>query len=63
MPGVDLSLEPGISTEVGKQLGSRGHRVIPPRDPEAAGGGMVLNTIVIDPKTGVLWGAGGVATW
>ena len=34
------------------------------RDPEGAGSaGMVLNTILIDPKTGVLWGAGGVATW
>lgn len=64
VPGVDVSLDSGISAEVAKQLESRGHRVIPARDPEAAGSsGMVLNTILIDPKTGVLWGAGGVAAW
>lgn len=66
VPGTDLSVEAGITAEVRKQLEARGHRhrIIGARETDAAGGsGNVLNSILIDPRTGALWGAGGVATW
>lgn len=64
VPGTDLSVDAGISVAVRKELEARGHRIIPPREPDASGSGAnTLNTILIDPKTGALWGAGGVATW
>jgi gamma-glutamyltranspeptidase/glutathione hydrolase len=63
VPGTDISIDAGISAEVRKQLEARGHRIIPPRDDVAGATPMPLNTILIDPKSGALWGGGGVATW
>jgi gamma-glutamyltranspeptidase/glutathione hydrolase len=63
VPGTDLTLDPGISDEVRKQLEARGHRIIKPRENPTAGFTPVLNTIVIDPKTGALWSGGGAAGW
>ena len=63
VPGTDLSVEAGISAEVRKGLEARGHRLIAARPTDPPGGGSVLNSILIDPRTGALWGAGGVATW
>jgi hypothetical protein len=48
---------------VRKQLEARGHRIIPPHEDAVAGPTTVLNTILIDPKSGALWGGGGAATW
>jgi gamma-glutamyltranspeptidase / glutathione hydrolase len=61
VPGTDLALDGGVSAEVRKELESRGHRIIAGATGE--GGGAALNSILVDPKTGALWGAGGVATW
>ena len=63
VPGTDITLDTGISAEVRQQLTARGHRTIPPREDASGAATMILNTILIDPKTGALWGAGGVATW
>jgi gamma-glutamyltranspeptidase / glutathione hydrolase len=63
VPGTDLSLDNGIREPVRKELEARGHRVIPARDETTPGGGSVLNSILIDPRNGVLWGGGGVVTW
>ena len=63
VPGTDISVDAGISMEVRKQLEARGHRIIPPREDVAGESPMALNTILIDPKSGALWGAGGVGTW
>ena len=63
VPGTDISVDAGISMEVRKQLEARGHRIIPPREDAAGESPMALNTILIDPKSGALWGAGGVGTW
>lgn len=63
VPGTDLTVDPGISEEVRKQLEARGHRIIVPRENPAAGFTPTLNTIVIDPKTGALWSGGGAAGW
>jgi gamma-glutamyltranspeptidase/glutathione hydrolase len=63
VPGTDLSVDSGISAEVRKQLEARGHRIIPPREDAVAGPTTVLNTILIDPKSGASWGAGGAVTW
>ena len=63
LPGTDLSVDAGIPESVRKQLEARGHRVIAAAENASGSGGMVLNSILIDPKTGALWGGGGVATW
>ncbi len=63
VPGTDISVDTGISAEVRKQLEARGHRIIPPREDVAGESPAPLNTILIDPKSGALWGGGGVATW
>lgn len=64
VPGTDLSLDAGFAADVRKELEARGHRLIEAREADAAGGsGNVLNAILIDPRSGALWGAGGVATW
>ena len=57
VPGTELSLDAGIPTEVRQQLEARGHRPIP------GGRGRPLNVILVDPKSGALWGTGEVATW
>ena len=46
-----------------KQLEALGHRIIPGREDPSGGGSNILNTILIDPKSGALWGAGIVSTW
>jgi gamma-glutamyltranspeptidase / glutathione hydrolase len=63
LPGTDLSMDAGIPEDVRKHLEARGHRLIPAPENPAGSATMVLNTILIDPKTGALWGGGGVATW
>jgi gamma-glutamyltranspeptidase/glutathione hydrolase len=63
VPGTDLSLEGGFSDDVRKSLDARGHRLIPGRDTEGGAPGNVLNAIVIDIRSGALWGSGSVATW
>jgi gamma-glutamyltranspeptidase/glutathione hydrolase len=59
VPGTELSLDQGISDEAELYLKDRGHRLIYSR----GSGTRALNTILIDPKSGALWGSGGVATW
>ena len=62
VPQTDLTLDPGITPEVRKELEKRGHRFIAQRaDPP--GYTSVLNTILIDPKTGALWSGGAAAGW
>jgi gamma-glutamyltranspeptidase/glutathione hydrolase len=64
VPGTDLSADSGIREPVRKKLEEMGHRVIPGREDETSGGaGNVLNSILIDPRYGTLWGGGGVVTW
>jgi gamma-glutamyltranspeptidase/glutathione hydrolase len=63
VPGTDLTVDSGISAEVRKELEARGHRIIAPPDNPNAGSTPVLNTILIDPKTGALWSGGGAAGW
>jgi gamma-glutamyltranspeptidase/glutathione hydrolase len=63
VPGTDLTVDSGISAEVRKELEARGHRIIAPADNPNAGSTPVLNTILIDPKTGALWSGGGAAGW
>jgi len=63
VPGTDLTVDPGITPEVRKQLETRGHRLIAPRDEPVPSNTSVLNTILIDPKTGALWSGGGAAGW
>lgn len=63
LAGTDVSVDVGITTEVRKQLEARGHRIIAAPENASGSGGMVLNTILIDPKSGALWGGGGVVTW
>jgi gamma-glutamyltranspeptidase/glutathione hydrolase len=62
VPGTDLTIDPGIPDDVRKELEARGHRIITPRENPAPGFTPILNTIVIDPKSGALW-SGGVAAW
>jgi gamma-glutamyltranspeptidase/glutathione hydrolase len=63
VPGTDLALDSGMPPERRKQLEALGHRIIPGREDPAGGGGNILNTILIDPRSGALWGAGIVSTW
>ena len=64
VPGTDLSLDGGIRETVRKKLEAMGHRVIPGREEDGSGGGgNVLNSILIDPRHGTLWGGGGAVTW
>lgn len=63
VPGTDLSLEGTFPENVRKTLEGRGHRLIPGRDMEGGSPGNVLNAIVIDIRSGALWGSGSVATW
>jgi gamma-glutamyltranspeptidase/glutathione hydrolase len=62
VPGTDLAIDAGIAADVRKELEARGHRLIGGAEDGGAGTN-VLNLILIDPKSGALWGAGGVATW
>jgi len=61
--GTDLSLDDGIPPNVRKELEARGHRLIAPRENVGGAATNVLNTILIDPKSGALWGGGGAVTW
>jgi gamma-glutamyltranspeptidase/glutathione hydrolase len=63
VPGTDLSLEGTFPNEVKTALDARGHRLIPGRDTDGGNPGNVLNAIVIDIRSGALWGSGSVATW
>ena len=63
VPGTDLALDSGMPPERRTQLEALGHRIIPGREDPAGGGGNILNTILIDPRSGALWGAGIVSTW
>jgi gamma-glutamyltranspeptidase len=63
VPGTDITMDAGITPEVRKELEKRGHRLIAAHDSVAAGNTSVLNTILIDPKTGALWSGGGAAGW
>ena len=63
VPGTDLSLEGSYPADVKSTLDARGHRLIPGRDTDGGSPGNVLNAIVIDIKSGALWGSGSVATW
>jgi gamma-glutamyltranspeptidase len=63
VPGTDLIIDPDIAPEVKKQLEARGHRLIAPRPEPVPSTTSVLNTILIDPKTGALWSGGGAAGW
>jgi gamma-glutamyltranspeptidase/glutathione hydrolase len=55
--GTELSIDSGISADIRRELEALGHRLI------MGGAGRSLNAILIDPKSGALWGAGQVATW
>ena len=59
VPGTELSLAKEISDEARKYLEARGHFLIY----SSSSVTRALNTILIDPKSGALWGSGGVATW
>jgi gamma-glutamyltranspeptidase len=63
VPGTDLSLEGTFPEHVRKALEARGHRLIPGRDMEGGAPGNVLNAVVIDIRSGALWGSGNPATW
>jgi gamma-glutamyltranspeptidase / glutathione hydrolase len=62
VPGTELTGT--FHPEVRKDLLSKGHRMTGATDPGPPGsGGGALNSILIDPRSGVLWGAGGAVTW
>lgn len=62
VPGTELTGT--LPADVRKELIARGHRITTAQDPGPPGAsGGALNSILIDPRTGVLWGAGGPATW
>lgn len=58
VPGTDMSVDSGISSDVKKELEARGHRIIDSERP-----GRALNVILIDPRSGALWGSGGAVTY
>lgn len=63
VPGTELTGT--FHANVRKDLLSRGHRITSPPEgtnPPGSTGG-ALNSILIDPRSGALWGAGGAATW
>jgi gamma-glutamyltranspeptidase / glutathione hydrolase len=63
VPGTDLELDGGISAEVRQKLESKGHRLVAATPPDDSGATRALNAVVIDPKSGALWGAGGAVAW
>lgn len=62
VPGTELTGT--LPADVRTDLIGRGHRITTAQDPGPPGAsGGALNSILIDPRTGVLWGGGGAVTW